>query len=360
MNIFKKFFNLINRKKTKMEQEILEQPDIIFELIRKYINKDYTINIQIPENIKQISLIASGSSYNSAAITAEFIRTKLKLSAQAYYSSELILKDYFEVNNETLFIFISQSGETLDTNLALDKIKNITSNTLSITNVKNSKLWNGTNYKILTHAGTEKAIASTKAMSSQLFCLFLTAIKVAEQNQIPCINYVDSLLNIPDVMKNIITKRNLIQKYAYILANHEHAVILSNGMCYPLAKEGALKITETSYINSSAFPMGEFLHGHIAILNKKCAVIMLVQNQNISITIDVLMQINKKYKSDILIISSLNVNDVNSNDVIQTDTKNDIDFVFSSLIVFQLLAYETAYLLNRNIDYPEGLIKVVK
>ncbi len=362
MNFFKKTINkLTQTQKNKMELEIYDQPDIIFELIKKYVNKDYSINIELPDNIKRIALIASGSSYHSAAIAADFLRNKVHINSQAYYSSEVVLADSFDTDEETLYIFISQSGETSDTNTSLNRIKKTTDKTLVITNVKNSTLWNNSKYRIHTNAGDEEAVSSTKTMSAQLFCLFLTAIKIMKNKELPSMKYMDELLNVPEYMKNALLNRDTVKRYAKTLINYDNAAILASGLFYPLAKEGALKIKETSYINTTAYPTGEFLHGHIAILNKKCALIVLVNSQNIQFTIDVLMKINNHFRTDTLIIlSALPIQDVDKNGFIQIETKSEINFLFSSLIILQLLALESAAMLKRNIDNPIGLSKIVK
>ncbi len=361
MNILKKFVNhFLSVKKSNMEKEILQQSDVIFDLISRYVRKDYTINIELPENISKIALIASGSSYHSATIAANFLREKVHCEAQSYYASEVALAENFDVDSSTLYIFISQSGETSDTNKSLNKIKIKTDKTLSVTNTKNSSLYNDTKYKILTYAGTEKSIASTKAMSAQLYCLFLIAAKVMQQKELPSKSFVENLICVPEYINESLSKRDLIKHYSKILSDYDNIAILASGMFYPLAKEGALKIKETSYINTTAYPTGEFLHGHIAILNKKCAVISIVNNINIQFTLDVLNKINNDYKTDSLIISAFPIPNVGRNCVIYVPFSIDIDFLFSSLIILQLLAFETALLLNRNIDKPDGLTKVVK
>ncbi len=361
MNLFKKIIKKVfHNKKTNMQNEIFEQPDIIFELIRKYIKKDYTINIDIPENTRKIALIASGSSYHSATIAANFLRTKAHCEAQSYYASEAALAEYFDVDSDTLYIFISQSGETSDTNKALDRIRDKTSKTLAITNTKNSTLYNNAKYKVLTYAGNEKSIASTKAMCAQMYCLFLIAAKIMHQKELPVKNFIDELLNIPDYIKNAFLKQEEIKKYADCLVNYENAAILASGMFYPLAKEGALKIKETSYINTTAYPTGEFLHGHIAILNKKCAVISTVNNQNAQFTIEVLNKINKNYRTDSLLISALPLFNMKDCNIISISTSSDLEFMFSTLVILQILAFESAVLLGRNVDSPEGLTKIVK
>ena len=305
-----------------------------------------------------MALIASGSSYHSAAIIANFLRQYAHCDAQSYYASEVSLASNFDVDTDTLYIFISQSGETSDTNNSLNKIRQKTDKTLSITNTKNSTLYKNTKYKVLTYAGVEKAIASTKAMSAQMFCLFLISAKIMQQKELPVIEIVDELLNVPEYINSAFHKADLIRQYSKSLVNYDNAAILASGMFYPLAKEGALKIKETAYINTTAYPTGEFLHGHIAILNKKCAVITLVNNLNAQFTIDVLNKINMSYKTDVLIVTALPLSQLSLSNVIHIPAQSDINF--SSLVILQLLAYHSALLLDRNIDNPEGLEKIVK
>ncbi|MCD7878386.1 MAG: SIS domain-containing protein [Candidatus Gastranaerophilales bacterium] len=343
-----------------MEKEIFQQVQIIRNLIKKYIKEDNVININLPDGIKKIALIASGSSYHSAAIAANFFRNTVHIQAQSYYAGEISILENFDVYPDILYIFISQSGETSDTNIALEKIKNKTDKTLSVTNTKNSTLYKNTKYKILTFAGIEKSIASTKAMSSQIFCLLLIALKIMKENRIENYDVLSQIIRVPDYIENAYTKQEEAKKYAQLLSRNENAVILASGMFYPLAKEGALKIKETSYINTTAYPTGEFLHGHIAILNRKCTLIALVNNSNVDFTMNVLEKVNSGYKTQSLIISAIPIDDTLKNTVITISTKNDIDFMFSALVIMQLLAYETAFKLGRNVDKPNGLSKIVK
>lgn len=346
--------------KTNMEKELYEQPKVISKLIRKYISKNGSINIALPDNIKKIALIASGSSYHSATIAANYLRDNVHCYAQSYYASEFSLVENVDVDNQTLYIFISQSGETSDTNKSLNIIRLKTDKTLAITNTKNSELYNNSKYKILLHAGTEKSIASTKAMCAQIFCLFLIAVKIMQQREIPVQNLLEELYGIPQLISKTLENRKNVVSFSKKLASYENAALLASGMFYPLAKEGALKIKETSYINTTAYPTGEFLHGHIAILNKKCAVISIVNNHNVDFTIRVLERINEEYSSDSLVISAFRLDLKKSGDAICVNTYKDVEFLFATLIILQMLAFETAVILGRNVDKPDGLTKIVK
>lgn len=361
MNILNLIKNMFSKDvRTNMEKEIFEQPDTVRNLLKKYLNKNGTVNIELPENIKRVALIASGSSYHSATIAANYLRDNVHCYAQSYYASEFSLLDNVDVDNETLYIFISQSGETADTNKSLDLVKIKTDKTLAITNTKNSTLYNNAKYKILLHAGTEKSIASTKAMCAQLFCLFLIAVKIMQQREIPANSLIDELQAIPSLIEKTYCNHEKIKEFSKKFSQYENAAVLASGMFYPLAKEGALKIKETSYINTTAYPTGEFLHGHIAILNKKCAVISIVNNFNVDFTIKVLEKIRENYSTDSLIISAFQLNLKKNENSICVNAYKDVEFLFVTLVVFQLLAFETALYLGRNIDKPSGLTKVVK
>ncbi len=356
-DLLKKLFFM--SKKTNMEREIYSQPKIIEGLVKKYIRNQKYINIDLPDNIKKIALIASGSSYHSATIAANFLRENVHTDAQSFYASEIALLESVDVDSETLYIFISQSGETSDTNNALEKIRVKTDKTLAITNTKNSTLYNNSKYKMLTYAGTEKAIASTKAMCAQMYCLFLISVKIMQNKELPVESILKELINVPACIKNIFEKREEIIKYSKLLSKYDNAAVLASGMFYPLAKEAALKIKETSYINTTAYPTGEFLHGHIAILNKKCAVIAFVNNHNVDFTMKVLNKINTCCKTDTLIISAFPLSNLTDKTIINVSISSEIDFMFSTLILLQLLAFETALTLERNIDRPDGLTKIV-
>ena len=357
LDFFKKIFNISN--KTNMEKEIYSQPEIVKNLVKKYIQNGKNIKIDLPENIKKIALIASGSSYHSATIAANFLRQNAHTDAQSYYASEVALLDSVDADSDTLYIFISQSGETTDTNNALEKIRQKTDKTLAITNTKNSTLYNNSKYKVLTHAGVEKSIASTKAMCAQMYCLFLISVKIMQQKELPVDSFLKELKQIPESINTTFEKREEVIKYSKLLAKYDNAAVLASGMFYPLAKEAALKIKETSYINTTAYPTGEFLHGHIAILNKKCAVIAFVNNHNIDFTMNVLDKVNNNYKTDTLVISAFPLYTPNDKIVINVASAGEINFMFCTLILLQLLAFETASTLKRNIDKPNGLSKVV-
>lgn len=343
-----------------MQKEIYEQSDVVNDLISKYIGKDGNINISLPEKIEKVALIASGSSYHSATIATNYLRNSVHCDAQSYYASEFCLNENADIDLNTLYIFISQSGETSDTNKSLDIVKVKSNKTLAITNAKNSTLYNNAKYKLLIHAGTEKSIASTKTMCAQIFCLYLIAVKIMQTKDMPANSLIEELYAIPKTIDKVFTIEDKIKVFSKKLIQYDNAAVLASGVFYPMAKEGALKIKETSYINTTAYPTGEFLHGHIAILNKKCAVISIVNNNNVDFTINVLKKIKENYTTDSLIISAFQLTAKDDDNIICVNTYRDVEFLFATLVVLQLLAFHSALLLKRNVDKPNGLTKVVK
>ena len=350
----------MNNKQSCMEQEIYSQPKIIANLIEKYIKSDSLADFKIPDSFEKIVLIASGSSYHSACIASVFFTKTLGYSASVYYSSEFILFDDYIVDSDTLYIFISQSGETVDTNNAFKIVSEKTNKTLCITNTENSFLYNNCTYKVLTFAGIEKAIASTKAMSAQVFCLLLLCVKIAVQKNIPHQNMLDELLLVPEYLNKTFDNITNINKIAELIAKYDNSTILASGLFYHVAQEAALKIKETSYINTTAYHTGEFLHGHIAILNKKSSLFIIADKQNYNLSKFVLNKINAKYNAEIIIISLNQQFETDKYTTVSVFGNSNIAYVFSCIALFQLISCKSALLRNMNVDSPIGLEKIVK
>ena len=350
---------LIKHKKTSMEIEIFAQSKICEQIINDYV-KDGQINISVPENISRIILIASGSSYHCARYGAELFGSVAKIDARAIYSSEFLLKSAVDNSNDLLYVFLTQSGETTDTNRALEKAKEFGVRTLCITNKENSSIWNASDYKIACHAGEEKSIAATKSLTSQMLCLTILALKVAQEKELDVSNYIRDLYDIPDVIVLSYNLRDKVKTIANFLSNYKNIVITADGSSYAIAKEASLKIKETSYINTSSYILGEFMHGHVAILNNKRSAVIYVLNDELTYTATKnLNNIKENYKPPIIIIGN-RTNQVKSTYNINVDCQKPIVKTFAILVIIQLLALEIALKLHRNVDKPHGLNKVVK
>ncbi len=359
--LYSYFFRLFSNKESEMEKEIFSQPSILSKLFERYVDPEWHISINLPHYINRVVLIASGSSYNCAAIISYLMREYAHISTQSLYASEFAQIPSYEVEKDTLYVFISQSGETSDTLQALERVKKDSDKILCVTNNQDSKLFDRSEYKLLTYAGVEKSIAATKSLSSQLFVLCLLIGKIMQSKNIDASSFLSDLQKIPSVLLEVLNDTSYIKKAAGRLAWYNNISLLGSGCFYPLAKEGALKIREVSYLNTNAYPTGEFLHGHVAALNRRTAVIGIISQFNRDFGVNILKKIKKDYSPFLFIISDIsNDNGLNPDFSLNFGYDNDIFLLFSTLIILQLTSLQTGIILNRNIDKPSGLNKVVK
>lgn len=348
------------RKKSYMESEIYEQSKILQGILDAYISKDNKINIDTPSDIHRIIIVASGSSYHCARYAAMLLGSIAKIEARAVYSSEFLLEQMVGHEDGILYIFITQSGETTDTNRALEKAKDYEVKCLCITNKENSTIWNSSDYKVACLAGEEKSIAATKSLTSQLLCATLLALKFAQDKGIDIYDYLVDLRSIPEVVEMAYTKQPHIKQLARFISKFKNIVITADGQSYALAKETSLKIKETSYISTTSAILGEFMHGHVAVLNNKNTILIYILNDNITYNaIKNLEDIKSSYNPPICVIGN-RTNQVRSAFNINIDCDKPIVKTFGIAVIIQLLALEIALKLHRNVDKPHGLNKVVK
>ncbi len=350
------------KKKTNMELEIKEQTSIIPYILMKYIDPQTgEIKIELPQNIRKIVIVASGSSYHCARFAVDLVEKISKIETRAIYSSEFLLKNLIPHDENTLYVFITQSGETSDTLKSVERVKRETNlPTLCITNQENSTIWNSCDYQVACYAGIEHGIAATKSFTSQMLCLILISLKLIENIEPENITkqYKNSLFHLPPIIEKAIGKRDEIKKLAKHLAKENVVVITADGISYSLAKEGALKIKETSYKNISAAILGEFMHGHVAVLNNKSTLIFISVDTVSERSINNLNKIKEDYAPTLAIIGHGDER-IKPDYHISVDCENEIQQLFANVVILQLLALETALKLKRNVDNPKGLHKVV-
>jgi glucosamine--fructose-6-phosphate aminotransferase (isomerizing) len=352
-----------NKKKTNMESEIQEQVKIIPYILMKYIDPQTgEIKLDLPQNIKKIILVASGSSYHCARFAVDLVEKVSKIESRAIYSSEFLLKTLIPHDENTLYIFITQSGETSDTLKSVERVKQETNlPTLCITNKIESTIWRECDYKVACFAGDEAGIAATKSFTSQMLCLILISLKLIEniENKYVIANYKKSLFHLSAVVEKAIAKRDEIKKISAKLAKENTVIVTADGISYSLAKEAALKIKETSYKNISAAILGEFMHGHVAVLNEKKSVLIYIAVDRISErSINNLNKIRNDY-NPLFVIIGLSDMRLNPDYHINVQCENEIQQLFANVVISQLIALETALILGRNVDHPKGLHKVV-
>ena len=354
---------MFNKKQTNMELEIIEQKRIIPYILMKYINPENgEIKIDLPQNVRKIVLVASGSSYHCARFAVDLLEKFSGIESRAIYSSEFLLKNVIPHDENTLYIFITQSGETSDTIKAVEKVKNSTSlATLCITNNEKSTIWNLCDYKVACFAGIENGIAATKSFTSQMLCLILISLKLVENvhGTEATKHYKESLIHLPVILEKALARRDEIKKLAKVLAKENNIIITADGISYSLAKEAALKTKETSYKNISAAILGEFMHGHVAVLNVKSTLVYIAVDKISERSIFNLNRIKVDYNPKLVIIGPTGGN-ITPDYNINIECENEIQQMFADVLVCQQLALEIALKLRRNVDHPRGLHKVVK
>ena len=270
-----------------------------------------------------------------------------------------MLKSAVPHEDTILYVFITQSGETSDTNSALKKAKEYGMRTLCITNKKGSSIWENSDFQINCLAGEEKSIAATKSLTAQMMCCTLLVLKYAAHKGIDITPYLDQLRTLPNSIDETYKLHPQIKKTAKFLSKYKNLVITADGISYALAKEASLKIKETSYINVYSNILGEFMHGHLAVLNNKQAFIYISIDEMNYTAIKNLNKIKDEYKSPLCIIGCSNEK-IKTKFHLDINTESTIVKSFCLVVIIQLLALETAKCLHRNVDKPHGLNKVVK
>lgn len=349
----------IKKVGSSMEAEIHQQPQILELILKNYVAPDGYIILNTPTKIDKIILVASGSSYHCARLSAEIFGEIAEIEARAIYSSEFLLKKVVPHDKNVLYIFITQSGETTDTLSALNKAKQLGVRTMCITNKENSTAWLTADYRINCHAGEEKSVASTKALTAQMLCLYLLALKYAQIKGIDAKGHLNQLKKLPEIIEASLDLEEKVKPLARFLSKYKNILITADGVSYALAKEACLKIKETSYINVMSHILGEFMHGHLAVLNNKKSVLVYISSEELSYsTIKNLEKIKKEYNPPICIIGTSSER-INSTFNVDLEIEDEFLKIFSNLIIIQLLALKIAEKLNKNVDKPKGLKKIV-
>lgn len=351
--------NFITNKKTCMDLEIHEQPVILGKIIEEYISVENKVEMEVPQEVSKIVLVASGSSYHCARYGADLFGTVSDISARAIYSSEYLLKPKAPVDEGTLYIFITQSGETSDTLRAAKRAQQLGMKILVITNNEKSSIAKIADYVINCYAGEEKSIAATKSFTSQMLCLYLLTLKYAQIKNIDVNDKIQSLKTLPYVILQTFDMSKKINQLAGMLKKEKNFIITADGISYALAKEAALKIQETSYLNVTAMILGEFMHGHVAVLNNKIPLVYVSASGVSYSSAKNLEKIKKDYNPPIYIIGRSHER-ITPNFNITIENEDPTLRMFSNAVAIQMLALEIAKKLGRNVDKPKGLVKVVK
>ncbi len=359
-----------NGYKHYMQKEIHEQRDIIEAIINDKVGSTKVLpNIFGPKsdailkNIKHIHFVACGTSFNAALVAKSWIEEITNISCVAEIASEFRHRKV-NVLKDTLYVAISQSGETADTIFSTKKAVSLGYKTiLAICNVAESSLTRLSDYTFLTHAGPEISVASTKAFTSQLTSLLLLVCIFARYSgdRKTELMIVRQIKTLPKILKKVFALEKEMKSIAKHFTRKHHTLFLGRGASYPIALEAALKLKEISYIHAEGYAAGELKHGPLALVDKDMPVIGLMPENNL--VDQVLSNLAEvKARQGLVYIFTNRKLKFKKNDktnLISMPTCGHFIAPLVYVIPMQLLAYHVAVKKKTNIDQPRNLAKSV-
>ena len=351
-----------------MLKEINEQPKAIRETIGTRLNgskvcfDELNFSKEYLESLNKIYIVACGTAMHAGLVAKNIIEKLCKIPVEVDIASEFRYRDPL-IDNKTLTIYISQSGETADTIAALKLAREKGAKTLAISNVIGSSITREADYSIYTHAGPEIAVASTKAYTSQVTMLTLIALYFAEILERGDMEKVETLkkdlLKLPEKAEEILKNTSKIQKFAKRIHKEKDMFFLGRGVDYAVSLEGSLKVKEISYIHSEGYASGELKHGPIALIDTGVTVIATMTDKNLlekSIS-NVQEVISRGAK--VLAITNQDVENKGFDTIIKIpEVTTEISPVLS-IIPLQLLAYYISTEKGLDVDKPRNLAKSV-
>ena len=354
-----------------MMKEIYEQPDVVRNCLEGRINKtrllEQAFGIKAKEvfdKTQAVQIIACGTSYHSGMVAKYWIESLVGIPCQIEVASEYRYRKTVALPN-SLFITISQSGETADTLAALRKAKEIGfTASLSICNVPGSSLVRESDLAIMTNAGPEIGVASTKAFTSQLVALMLLTIALGRRHgMVEQVEeeIVSELSKMPELIQQAIEMDSDIEALANDFAEKHNGLFLGRGAMYPIAMEGALKLKEISYIHAEAYPAGELKHGPLALVDKDTPIITVAPHNDLLDKLKSNLEEVRARGGELFVFADEKAN-VKSQDnlkVLSMPSVSDLMEPILYIIPLQLLSYHVAVLRGTDVDQPRNLAKSV-
>lgn len=356
-----------------MLKEIYEQPKAYRDTMRGRIDTE-SLSVALPElkltkeqiaSIRKVHIVACGTAYHAGLVGKTLIETSARIPVEVEVASEYRYRSPL-ITPDTLVIVVSQSGETADTLAALREAKKNGAHVLAITNVVGSSVAREADSVMLTLAGPEIAVASTKAYSSQLIAFFLLGVYLAEtlstQEQAWTKSIVAAMLSLPEQVESILENTDALRKYAESIAEHEHLFFIGRGVDYAVAQEGSLKLKEISYIHSEAYAAGELKHGTLALIEDGIPVIALAtQNALLEKTVSNIKEVKARGG---VIFGIADVNEANAlgkavDEVFSIPATNALLTPALSVVPLQIISYYASLARGNDVDKPRNLAKSV-
>jgi len=354
-----------------MLKEIYEQPLAISETLEGRLSNGRVLEQtlgdkagEILDKIEQVHIIACGTSYHAGLVAKYWFEALANVQCSVEVASEFRYRSPV-VRPNTLFISISQSGETADTLAALKEAKQRGyQSSITICNVPESSLVRESDLALMTRAGPEIGVASTKAFTTQLVALMLLVILIGRRHKLTDEienELVAQLVTLPAHIKSVLELNNVIEAISQQFGDKSHALFLGRGTQYPIAMEGALKLKEISYIHAEAYPAGELKHGPLALVDSEMPVIAVAPNNELLEKLKSNLQEVHARGGKLLVFAdaSVDVKGYVDDQVIQIPTVPDYIAPIIFTIPLQLLAYHVALCKGTDVDQPRNLAKSV-
>lgn len=355
-----------------MLKEIYEQPRALADTLSERIVGDHVLEAAFGPTasailplVEQVHIVACGTSFHAGLVARYYLEQGARVPCSVEVASEYRYRNPV-VGPNTLFLAISQSGETADTLAALREAKKLGYiATAAICNVPESSLVREADLSLMTRAGPEVGVASTKAFTTQLAALGLLGLAVAQRRGIDprvLALYTRQLRSVPEMVEHTLKLDAQIKAWALQFADKQHALFLGRGPSYPIAMEGALKLKEISYIHAEAYPAGELKHGPLALVDENMPVVAVAPNDRLLEKLKSNLEEVRARGARLFVFADPNTG-FEPGDGIEIMTMPDhIEPLQSPLIYtipLQLLAYHVAVLRGTDVDQPRNLAKSV-
>ena len=354
-----------------MQKEIFEQPRAIADTLEGRIANDQVIEAsfghrasEIFEQVKEVRIIACGTSYHAGLIASYWFESLADLPCRVEVASEFRYRQP-HLRKNTLVVTISQSGETADTLAALKEAKDSGNvHSLAVCNVAESSLTRESDLVLLTRAGPEIGVASTKAFTTQLTALLLLVLAIGKRHGIGAKRekeIVHHLEQVASKVEKVLEMDESIRLLSERFGDKDHALFLGRGTMYPVAMEGALKLKEISYIHAEAYPAGELKHGPLALVDSEMPIIAVAPNNELLEKLKSNLQEVRARGGKLFVFADGDAGFKSEADVTVLDVES-IDDVVAPIIFsipLQLLSYHVAVIKGTDVDKPRNLAKAV-
>jgi glucosamine--fructose-6-phosphate aminotransferase (isomerizing) len=352
-------------------KEIHEQPQAIIDTMRGRIAQeagdtqlDAEVDALLQRPFKRATLVACGTAWHACLVGKFMLERLAGIPCEVDYGSEFRSRDPI-LDEQTLLIVVSQSGETADTLASVETARDRKAPVLAVCNVVDSSIARRSTAVLYTHAGPEISVASTKAFTTQLTALYLLALHVGRQRGLiddqRARNLLSDLVALPAGVKEALGRERAVERIAKKYGTASDFLYLGRGPNYPVALEGALKLKEISYIHAEGYPAGEMKHGPIALINEEMPVVVLIPSDGIfQKTLSNLKEVESRGGRIIVLTDAVSpeLEEV-AWEVITVPRTNELLTPVLLTVPLQLLAYHVAIYRGTDVDQPRNLAKSV-